>query len=299
MRIEDAMKQGKRNRWDHRGLVILGCLLIYALFLLVHMGDENRGEEGIAILGFHNVVRDEEKQTYDRYNMWVDSASAFEEKIRYLYEEGYVCWSLEELYEWWMGEREKPDKVVVLTFDDGYYASAALIAPILEKYGYCGSTFVIGSMLEEEHTWDGSQLQFLNKADMEDQRIMRYYSHTYRLHDKKNGQYAIDLADHAQLQADFDRQKGVSDCSYVAYPYGYYNDEMISVLKENHVKLAFGYHENRKATRYDDPYQLPRFSIHAYTGMDSFRAMLESGGYISRSNDCQATVFLWERRKCL
>lgn len=276
------MKQNRRYKYDPSVSVILGCFFLYALFLFVHALPNSSKEEGIAILGFHHVVRDEEKQRYYPYNMWVDSEHAFEEKIRYLYEEGYECWSLEELYEWQRGQREINGKTVVLTFDDGYYASSALITPILAKYGYCASTFVIGSMLEETHTWDGSRLQFLSQADMADQTIMRYYSHTYQLHDKQNGEYAIDLADREQLQADLDRQKTVTDCAFIAYPYGHYNDLIMTVLKENHVKMAFGYHENRKATRSDEPYMIPRFSINAFTSMDSFRAMLESEAVCSR-----------------
>ncbi len=256
-------------------LFILCCLVLYGLFVFYEEAVSSDQSQGIAVLGFHHVVRDEEKEQFYPHHMWVDSERVFTEKIRYLYEQGYETWSLDDLYEWRMGRKELNGKVVVLTFDDGYYASSHLIAPILKQYGYCASTFVIGSMLEEAHTWDASRIQYLNAQDMEDQSVMRYYSHTYDLHNKQGNHYAIDV-DQAQLQADFDAQRLLVDCSYVAYPYGYYNEQMLANMKQNDVLLAFGYHENRKVHMDDDVYQIPRFAVHADTGMDSFRAMLDS-----------------------
>lgn len=254
--------------------ILFGCF--YALQFVVHTLHPVPQEDQIAILGFHNVVKDEEKAAYYANNMWVDSESSFKAKIQYLYEEGYTTWTLEELYEWKQGKREKEGNVVVLTFDDGYYASSALIAPILEQYGYRGATFVVGSYLEGAHTWDGSRLQFLNEQDLQDQHVMQYYSHTYQLHDKEDGKFLIDVRTKEQLIEDFQQQSNITSMEYYAYPYGHANDTIVEVCKENGVKLAFGYNENRKATREDDPYRLPRFAITAYTSLDSLKAMLES-----------------------
>jgi len=264
-------------------LAVVGtCVFLYACYLLSQMHQMPSSREMIPILGFHQVVHDEEKAAYYPYDMWVDSESAFEEKIRYLYEQGYETWTMDELYAWMIGEKEAKEKTVVLTFDDGYYACTQVIVPILKKYGFQATTFVIGSTLEGEHTWDGSQLQFLNKEDMKDQSVMQYYSHTYDLHEKQNNAYAIDVRSKAALVQDMQQQKKITDCSYLAYPYGHYNDTMIEVLKEHGVKLAFGYHENVKAKRGDDVYKIPRFSINAYTTMDTFRSMLESKSTNSR-----------------
>lgn len=257
--------------------IFITCVILYTMQIVYHTITKPSDQDTIPILGFHNIVKDEEKERYYPYDMWVDSEQAFMEKMQYLYDEGYETWSLDDLYEWKTGEKEKPEKVVVLTFDDGYFASSYLIAPILDQFHYQGTTFVIGGYVDnEEREWDGSHLQYLNHHDLQDQRIMKYVSHTYYLHYKEHGTFAMDLKTKEELQEDFRLQQEVTDTSYVAYPYGYYNDMMIEVLKDNNVKLAFGFNENRKVYRNDDNYTLPRFSVNSYTTMDSFKAMLES-----------------------
>lgn len=258
-------------------MILAFFVVIYISQYLMLMITGNEKQETLVILGFHNVVSDQEKKANHKQNMWVDSVSAFEEKLRYLYEQGYQTLSLDEVYEWKQGTREIDAKSVVLTFDDGYLASSYLIAPILAKYNFCAATFVVGNTIESgEHVWDGSKIQFMNMQDMKDQSIMKYYSHTYNSHDKVNGKFLIDVKSKEALQEDFDLQKQFVDTDYFAYPYGYFNDKQIEVLKQNNVKLAFGYHENRKASRDDDNYKLPRFAITAYTNMEVFKAMLNS-----------------------
>lgn len=255
---------------------ILLFTFLYAIQIFYHSQAKPKDEDTIAILGFHNVVRDEEKEQYYKYNMWVDSESSFREKMQYLYDQGYQTWTLDELYEWKQGNISKPERVVVLTFDDGYYASSYLIAPILKEYDFQATTFVVGGMIEEEHTWDASRLQYLNTSDMLDQSTMHYASHTYALHGKLQDSFLIDMKSKEELQSDMLKQHEITNIDYIAYPYGYYNDRIIEVLNENNVKLAFGYNENRKATIQDHNYKLPRFAITSFTSMDSFRAMLES-----------------------
>ncbi len=259
------------DRYRNKRVILPIIISVYLIATLFHTCF-TRNNDKIAILGFHNVVRDEVKQQEYPYNMWVESESMFRERIAYLYEQGYTTWTMQELYEWKCGKRVKPEKVVVLTFDDGYRSSKEIIAPILKEYGYRGTTFVVGSLVKQAD----EASTYLSEEDLKDQETMEYYSHTYQLHDHDNHEYAVDRASKQQLQKDYEQQLTITDCSFVAYPFGHYNDEIISVLEENSVKLAFGYHENRKASKTDHAFALPRFSVNAYTTMDTMKAMLES-----------------------
>lgn len=251
-------------------------MVIFALYLGWCIVDRHEESASIAILGFHDIVSDEAKDNEARFQMWVAGERSFRAQMAYLKEQGYQTWSLDDLDAWYCGEKEISGKIVVLTFDDGYVSTATRITTILQEYGFQGATFVIGSVVEDQKPDDATLQRYVSKEDLANQTTMHYYSHTYHLHDYSQGQYAIDRKSKTELQEDFNIQQQIVDCSYVAYPYGHANAAMIDVLKENHVKLAFGYHENRKATRKDDRYQLPRFSVNAYTSMDSFRLMLES-----------------------
>lgn len=253
--------------------VIRNCIWIlcicYLISMMIHLLTKPRNEDVIPILGFHEIVSDEEKDSTYASNMWVDSRSNFLEKMEYLHDQGYTTWTLDELYAWKQGKKEKLGKTIVLTFDDGYASSSEWIAPTLKKYGFHATTFVIGSMVTDtKHT------VYLTYDQMKDQSIMQYASHTFALHDQDNG-FLMDQKSIGQLREDFEKQKQVSDISYIAYPYGHVNESMLKVCKEYQVKLGFCYHENKMAKRSDDDLQLPRFAITATTSMDSFRAMLE------------------------
>lgn len=253
-----------------KGLIILGLFLLYCGFCAL----SSQEEAGIAILGYHDIVSDEVKDQTARWNMWIAGERSFREQMTYLKEQGYQIWSLDDLYAWYNGDKELNGKAVVLTFDDGYLSSAKQIPAILREYGFQGATFVIGSLVSD-HSSDLTTGRFVSQEEIKATVGMRYYSHSYQLHERIDYEYAIDQKTPAQLQADFDAQRKITDCSYFAYPYGHANASMKAILAANQVKLAFGYHENRKAKRSDDRYDLPRFSVNAYTSMDTFRTMLE------------------------
>lgn len=253
--------------------VMRNCLWIlcigYLISMMMHTFTKPKDEDVIPILGFHEIVSDERKDEAYASNMWVDSKSNFLEKMEYLYDQGYTTWTMDELYAWKQGKKEKSGKTVVLTFDDGYASSSEWIAPTLKKYGFRATTFVIGNLVTNT-----KQNVYLTYDQMKDQSIMQYASHTFALHDQSNG-FLMDQRSTAQLREDFEQQKQVSDISYIAFPYGHVHENMLQVCKEYQVKLGFCYHENRMAKRSDDDLQLPRFAITATTSMDSFRAMLE------------------------
>lgn len=259
-------------------LFALACVLLYITqVLFTSLQPSKETIENIPILGFHNIILDEEKETYYKYDIWVDSESAFIEKMHYLYDQGYHTITFDELYAWKQGKLEIDEKAFVLTFDDGYLASKELIPSILEKYNFTATTFVVGTSIQETTpSWDGSSLQYMAQSDLNDQPSMQYASHTYDMHFQKDGKFGYEVLNETQLQEDFDKEKQHVNCDYVAYPYGKYNEQLIQVMQKNNVKLAFGYNENEKASRDGNSYTIPRFAITSYTTMDSFRAMLES-----------------------
>ena len=97
-----------------------------------------------------------------------------------------------------------------------------------------------------------------------------YESHTFNMHKKIKGRHPVNV---------FTREEMVEDCksnerfgfTYLAYPWGDYNEEFQEVLKENGYKLAFGYDDPfYYATRNDDPYAINRVRINGVCPLDDF-----------------------------
>lgn len=251
--------------------IVLTLCLLYAAQLAYTNAQTT---SHLTILGFHHIAPDHEAEKYFPNSMWVSKLSTFEEEMNYLYEQGYQTLTLDEVYAWRMEGKKLPDKSVVLTFDDGFLSSIKYAQPILERYGFHGSVFAIGSLIAEHGAYDDAKRQHASLEDIKNSSL-DFYSHTYDLHHKDGG-FAVDQESKEALQADIEKSNTLVSSDYLAYPYGKYNAKIIEVLKQNRTKLAFGFNENRKASIEDDPYQLPRFCVNRYTTLAVFQAMLES-----------------------
>ncbi|SDF68630.1 polysaccharide deacetylase family protein [Sporolituus thermophilus] len=172
---------------------------------------------GVPILAYHMV--DPAPEVYS-----VDPA-AFEEQMRYLAREGYTAISLAELLDGLAGKRALPAKPIVITFDDGYRDNYTVALPILEKYNFKATVFVIAGQVGRSGylTWEEIK-------DMQ-RRHVEIGSHTLS---------------HAALTAltlpERQREIGLSKqmlerhlgtpVEFLAYPYGKFDPALFPLLQE-------------------------------------------------------------------
>ncbi len=211
--------------------------------------------DGICIVGYHGVVSDKEKDEKYSSNRYFLSQTQFEEQIKYLYEHQYVTLSMDDIYDYYLGKKEVHKKSIALTFDDGYKNFNTVVKPILDKYHFQATCFVIGKHL------DDSKEQFLKSKDIVNTNRIQYYSHSYNLHQKAKGFDRKIIQDMSLKEISNDFQLNSIDSSYFAFPYGRSKGGVEKILKEHHVKLAFSYNQMRHMTREDQCYYLPRYMI--------------------------------------
>lgn len=232
-------------------IVLVICTLSIGRLLII----QKSSKDGICVLGYHGVVSDEEKKEKYSNNRYYLSESQFIKQMQYLYNHGYTTLSMDELYEYYIGESDITEKTVCITFDDGLKNFNTVVKPILEKYNFKATCFVIG-----KHLTDDDEL-FLKRDDLINTELVQYYSHSYNLHRKADGfdRKIIQELTLDEIDADF-KENSVS-CEYFAFPYGRSVEGIDEVLEENGVKLAFSYNQFRHLTRSDDRYYLPRYMI--------------------------------------
>lgn len=97
--------------------------------------------------------------------------------MKLLKEEGYHSVTLEDVYAWKQGEKELTEKSIAITFDDGFYSTTKFALPVLKRYGFTGSVFVIGSAIDEHHG-----LYLLKYASMLLMRICRMNAYCSIIH---------------------------------------------------------------------------------------------------------------------
>ncbi len=79
----------------------------------------------------------------------------FERQMEYLARRGFRTVSLSDFCNWQTRLAPLPPKPAILTFDDGYAGFQEFIAPVLDRYNFRATIFLIAGKLGEEIQWEG------------------------------------------------------------------------------------------------------------------------------------------------
>lgn len=110
--------------------------------------DRGAGDSGMPIiLMYHSVTPSEE----DPYRVTV-SPARFEQQMRWLHGRGLRGASVREVLETRASGRGQ--RLVGLTFDDGYADFAEYALPVLEQYGFTATVYVIAGRMGTDNAWD-------------------------------------------------------------------------------------------------------------------------------------------------
>jgi len=125
--------------------------------------------------------------------------------------------------------------------------------------------FYVGSYINNDNKeWNSNPNEFMSFQNIEDSKKeypnIEFASHSYDLH--KNGD--VENMSYDELIGDIQKYKNINDSKYFAYPFGHYNEKIITALKVEGYKMAFTFgpdKEHRKSSQNDDNYKIPRLNI--------------------------------------
>ena len=188
----------------------------------------------------------------------------FEKELDYLNKNGYKTLTMDEFVKWKYGEIELPKKSVLITFDDGGFGTSDLtrnyLINALEKYDAHATLFLITGFWNMEN--------YISP-------YLDVQTHTHDLHKTGScGTYAMACVTEEEILNDFKTSlKSIKDTKSFAYPFYYYNDHVINVLKELDIKVAF-VGGQYKAKRNCNNYLIPRFVIMNGLTLEEFKEYL-------------------------
>ena len=191
-------------------------------------------------------------------------ASKFREQLDYLRDNGFKTLTMNEFYRWMYGEIELPEKSVLLTIDDGAKGTGKhngnILIPLLEEYDMHATLFLIAGW------WDIENYRSKN---------LDIQSHTYDMHQYGScGKGQLICASYEEAKADLQKSIDViKDNTAFCYPFYNYSDTSIKAVKDVGFKLAFA-SGNVKATRNNDKYKVPRYSILSDTSLEEFKKLV-------------------------
>lgn len=180
----------------------------------------------------------------------VISPAEFESDLKYLVENNYTTITMTELIDYVYNGAQLPENPVILSFDDGYYTTYKYVYPLLKEYNMKIVLAIIGKSTDDfskvndtnvEHahlTWD-------HLSEMAESGLVEVQNHSYNLHKIAGGRYGsgqikneslsqystIITEDINTLQDKITSIINTTPNTY-AYPYGKYNDNTDTILKE-------------------------------------------------------------------
>ena len=255
-------------------ITILLLILILSIITLTYLYKNPK----IPVLCYHNIATQNEKENYPEESDWTITTDNFKEHLDYLKNNNYKTLTMDEFYNWKIGNLNLPYKSVLITFDDGFLSNYEYAFKLLKEYNMNATVFVVGSFIDNSTTneWNGNIKTYMTKDILENLKNeypnIEIYSHSYNLH----YQGAINQNKDVLMQDIENFDNFYPNTDILCYPFGQYNDNIEDCLKESNYKKAFRYGPNKKdykkASRNDNIYEIPRLNVSH--GMSVFKFAL-------------------------
>lgn len=208
--------------------------------------------DNIPILFYHRVAVP--TGTFLHNGMTV-TPTHFDQQMAYLSAHGYHTISFAQWYAHLKIGAPLPPKPIIITFDDGYEDVYTNAVPILQKYGFTATIFVVTGDVGGTNVWDRAkgydsaplltwdELKTLANAGFDIEPHTVTHPHLTRLSPAQAEQEIRDAK--ATLEARLGRQVDT-----FCYPYGDYNNEIQNIVRGSGftgaVTTKFGYAHGRR-----------------------------------------------------
>jgi peptidoglycan/xylan/chitin deacetylase (PgdA/CDA1 family) len=169
----------------------------------------------------------------------------FEEQMAYLKEKHYSIITLHDVKNFYFKGIKLPEKAVLLTFDDCYQSIKKYAYPILKKYGFPATGFVVTGWLHDTpKDFNPAKSVTLTEGELKEiSDVFEFANHTDLFHQRWDRSTSI-----LMTSSDEDFEKDLNSCNkkdYVkhkdvfAYPFGLFEERNVKLLREKGFRLAF------------------------------------------------------------
>lgn len=249
---------------------------------------ESAKTKKLPIIMYHSVLKDK-----NRSGKYIVTPEEVESDFKYLKENGYTSVLSSDLISYTAGG-DLGEKIVMITFDDGYLNNVTNVLPLLEKYDLKAVISVVGSYTElysenQDHNPNYSYFNYDDIKTLLDSGRVEIANHSYDLHkiDERVGCSIIKGEDKAEykkmLKADLLKTQALlkNKVGYTpavfTYPYGSCCESAKEVVEELGFKVSLGCAEKLNYISRDQKslYDLGRFNRESNVSTKKFMARLE------------------------
>lgn len=193
------------------------------------------------------------------------SITDFREQLDWLKSEGYVTLSLEDFIRYSESSEAFPDKSILITFDDGYRGIYQYAVPELRRRNMKAAFFLVTNTIGI--TSSGyPHITHEEFNEIAGDELFSIGAHTLTHPDLTK------LAPE-ELRHELEASRAVLNTEAFAYPYGIYNEEVISAVKKAGYKAAFVIGPDKAG--HEERYTVPRIYMGVILGKDNQKLFRE------------------------
>ncbi len=199
----------------------------------------------------------------------------FEKQIKLLHKLGFKTIGSKVIIEFLNGK--DTEKSISITFDDAYKDVFENALPVLKHYNFKAIIFVPVGLVGDYNRWDFERVKVKKPiASWED--IKYALKEGFEIGSHTMTHRALTTLDNKSLKQEIELSKKIledklgTEINTFCYPYGDYDEKVISAVKEAGYKLAFSVNSGH-IIKGDNPYTLKR--LHMRHNTNVFRLLLK------------------------
>ena len=206
-------------------------------------------------------------------NFYFNTSADFEEQMQTLADEGYQSITCKQLADYLSGDEDIPDKSVIISFDDGNLCVYENAVPIMEKYGFKATLFILTDSVGGKSHLSWQQVQELHRKGYEIGSHTLTHANLVKRGDRTAEEHQASIV--AEVTASKARIEEVIGEAVIAlaYPYGTYDDFVIAAVREAGYRMAFSI-DRGAIDQHSNPWRLPRQMVVKGNSLKTFKGWL-------------------------
>lgn len=247
--------------------------LIQAFYRAIYFAGKQLRDGGITILSYHSL---------DDFGTPLSvSPRLFAEQMQALSELRCRTFTMRQVAEHFSAGRAFPPHSIAITFDDGFANFAEEGLPVLQRFGFTATVYVITGMVGRTTQWTdrGRSLPSLPVLDWEEIEHLHTQGVEIGAHTITHGfltQYSPGSLKN-ELEAPrttLEERLGVPVRSF-AYPQGDYDERVVQAVREAGYLTATTVDQGRAGLKSSDPLLLPRLLVSGNTTPAAMKAFAQ------------------------